>query len=45
VFRRFKIENFDEMRRLVKEYVEFYNTKIYGGIVYRIPKEKYLELC
>jgi len=44
VFRRFEIEDFESMRELVDEYVEFYNSeRIHGGIGYRTPREKYLE--
>jgi len=44
VFRRFEIEDFEEMRGLVAEYVEFYNTeRIHGGIGYKTPRERYLE--
>ena len=44
VFRRFEIEDFEEMRRLVREYVEFYNEeRIHGGIGYKTPRERYLE--
>ncbi|MEO2068139.1 MAG: IS3 family transposase, partial [Desulfurobacteriaceae bacterium] len=44
VFQRFEIEDFEEMRRLVSEYVEFYNNeRIHGGIGYKAPREKYLE--
>lgn len=44
VFRRFEIEDFEKMRELVTEYVEFYNTKrIHGGIGYKTPRERYLE--
>ena len=44
VFRRFEIEDFESMRELVSEYVEFYNSeRIHGGIGYMTPREKYLE--
>jgi len=44
VFRRFEIGDFEQMRRLVSEYVEFYNTeRIHGGIGYKTPRERYLE--
>ena len=44
VFRRFEIEDFERMRELVTEYVDFYNTKrIHGGIGYKTPRERYLE--
>ena len=32
------------MKRLVSEYVEFYNNeRIHGSIGYKTPREKYLE--
>jgi len=32
------------MRKLVSEYVEFYNNeRIHGGIGYKTPRERYLE--
>jgi len=44
VFRRFEIEYFKQMERLVREYVNFYNTEgIHGGIGYKAPRERYLE--
>jgi len=44
VFRRFEIEDFEEMRKLVLEYVEFYNTeRIHAGIGYKTPREVYLN--
>jgi len=44
VFRRFEIEDFEQMERLVREYVNFYNTeRIHGGIGYKTPRERYLE--
>ena len=44
MFRRFEIEDFESMRELVSEYVEFYNSeRIHGGIGYMTPREKYLE--
>ena len=44
MFQRFEIEDFEEMRKLVSEYVEFYNNeRIHGGIGYKTPREKYLE--
>lgn len=44
VFRRFEIENFEEMKNLVLEYIEFYNTeRIHAGIGYRTPREVYLD--
>jgi len=44
VFQRFEIEDFNEMRKLVFEYIEFYNTeRIHGGIGYKTPQEKYWD--
>ena len=44
LFQRFEIEDFEEMKRLVSEYVEFYNNeRIHGSIGYKTPREKYLE--
>ncbi|WP_457642010.1 integrase core domain-containing protein [Persephonella sp.] len=44
VIQRFEIEDFNHMRELISEYIEFYNSKrIHGGIGYKTPVEKYLE--
>ena len=44
MFRRFEIGDFEQMERLVRKYVNFYNTeRIHGGIGYKTPRERYLE--
>ena len=44
VFGRIEVEDFEHMKEVVSEYVEFYNTeRIHGGIGYKTPREKYLE--
>jgi putative transposase len=44
VFQRFEIEDFEGMRKLVSEYIEFYNNeRVHGGIGYKTPRERYLE--
>ena len=44
MLRRFEIEDFEGMRKLVSEHVEFYNSeRIHGGIGHTTPREKYLE--
>jgi len=44
LIQRFEIEDFGQMRKLIYEYVEFYNNRrIHGGIGYKTPVEKYME--